>query len=190
MLTPVALAEEPGAAIQLPPSLRGSIAVSKAMTPAQKIAALEEALDKETDRRVELDEKVVTLAEENRRLGSVQEALARAKTSAEGDLASTRDALARAQRDYQSLRGDYTRIAKIVGLSLAFLAPLTLFIFALLGWLLLVTRRLATRVHDVPTLAMIQEYEANVARLHDQLNAEKSHNGVLRERLANLGIAE
>ena len=114
----------------------------------------------------------------------------RDKASVDGELARTRGALSLVQRDFESLRGDYTRIAKIVGLSLAFIAPLTLLIFALLGWLLVIVRRVAARVHDVPTLAMIQEYESNVARLHDQLNAEKSHNAVLRERLANLGIAD
>ena len=104
--------------------------------------------------------------------------------------ARTRDALARSQRDFESLRRDYSRTTKIVGLSLAFIAPLALLILALLGWLLAITRKLATRVHDVPTLVKIQEYETHVARLHDQLNAEKSHNVVLRERLAKLGIVD
>ncbi len=160
------------------------------MTPAQKAATLEEMLDKETDRRVELDTRVAALTEENSRLSSAQEALARDKASVAGELARTRDALARAQRDFESLRGEYARIARIVGLSLALIAPLALLIFALLGWLLLITRKLAVRVHDVPTLAKIQEHETDVARLHDQINAEKSHNAVLRERLANLGIVD
>jgi hypothetical protein len=190
VLAPVALAEEPGGAIPLPSSLRGSIAVSKAMAPAQKIATLDEALNKETDRRVDLDARVATLTEENTRLVSAQEALARGKASADSELARIREALARSQRDFESLRGDYTRTTKIVGLSLAFIAPLALLIFALLGWLLAITRKLATRVHDVPTLAKIHEYETHVARLHDQLNAEKSHNVVLRERLARLGIVD
>jgi len=37
---------------------------------------------------------------------------------------------------------------------------------------------------------MIRECQADVSRLHDQLNAEKGHNAVLRERLANLGISD
>jgi hypothetical protein len=160
------------------------------MTPAQKIVTLEEALNKESDRRGDLETKLATLGQENSSLTSDKEALMRDKASVDGELARTRGALSLVQRDFESLRGDYTRIAKIVGLSLAFIAPLTLLIFALLGWLLVIVRRVAARVHDVPTLAMIQEYESNVARLHDQLNAEKSHNAVLRERLANLGIAD
>jgi len=190
ILAPLALAEDPGGAIPLPASLRGPIAVSKAMTPAQKIVTLEEALNKESDRRGDLETKLATLGQENSSLTSDKEALMRDKASVDGELARTRGALSLVQRDFESLRGDYTRIAKIVGLSLAFIAPLTLLIFALLGWLLVIVRRVAARVHDVPTLAMIQEYESNVARLHDQLNAEKSHNAVLRERLANLGIAD
>ena len=190
ILAPAALAAEPGGSIPLPPSVRGSITVSSAMTPAQKIATLEEALGKETDRRADLDARVASLAQENSNLALAQEALVRAKRSVDGELARSREALSRVQRDLESLRGDYPRIAKTVGLSLAFIAPLTLLIFALLGWLLLITRKLAARVHDVPTLAMIREYQTDVAKLHDQLNAEKGHNAVLRERLANLGISD
>ena len=81
LLAPMALAEEPGGGI---PSLPGQIVVSKPMTPAQKIATLEEALNKETDRRVDLDAKVAALAQENSRLAAAREALARDKASAEG----------------------------------------------------------------------------------------------------------
>jgi len=190
VLAPVALAEEPGESASPVPSPRGQIAASKSMTPAQKAATLEGTLDKETDRRIELDTRVVALTEENSRLSSAQDALTRDKASVAGELARTREALARAQRDFESLRGEYTRIARIVGLSLALIAPLALLIFALLGWLLLITRKLALRVHDVPTLAKIHEHQTDVARLHDQINAEKSHNAVLRERLANLGIVD
>ncbi|MGB8297095.1 MAG: hypothetical protein WCG85_16830 [Polyangia bacterium] len=187
---PEAPAQETGGAIPLPPSVRSAIAVSKAMTPAQKIATLEEALNKETDHRVDLDGKVAALTEENSRLTSTQEGLARDKTSAEVELAKTRDALLRVQRDFESLRSAYTKMTKTVGLSLAFIAPVALLIFALLVWLLLVTRKLATRVHDVPTMAKIQEYEGVIARLREQIHAEKSHNAVLRERLTNLGISD
>jgi hypothetical protein len=190
VVAPGALAQEAGGAIPLPPSLRGSIAVTKAMTPAQKIATLEEALNKETDRRVDLDGKLAALSEENSRLASTQSALTRDKASADVELAKTRDALLRVQRDFESLRGAYTKMTKTVGLSLAFIAPVALLIFALLVWLLLVTRKLAAHVHDVPTMAKIQEYEGLVARLHDQIQAEKSHNAVLRARLTNLGISE
>ena len=164
--------------------------MGKSMTPAQKTAALEEMLDKETDRRVDLDAKVAGLAQENNRLASAQAALARDKALADSELARTRDALARAQRDFESLRGEYTRTTKIAGLSLALIAPVALLTFALLGWLLVITRKLAVRVHDVPTLAKIQEHETIVARLHDQLNAERSRSDVLRERLAKLGIVD
>jgi septal ring factor EnvC (AmiA/AmiB activator) len=190
LLAPIAFAEELSPGGSLPPSLRGQIAVSKAMSPAQKVAALEDLVNEETDRRVDLDTKIAVLTQENDKLTSSQAALLRNKASADNDLARTRDVLSRVQRDFESLRGEYTRITKIVGLSLAFIAPLTLLIFALLGWLLAITRKLAIRVHDVPTMAKLQEHEAHVAHLQDQLNAEKSHSEVLRERLANLGIVD
>jgi hypothetical protein len=190
LVAPAALAEEPGGSIPLPPSLRGSIAVTKAIPPDQKIATLEEALSKESDRRVDMDARVATLTKENSRLASAQESLVRGKASADGELAKTRDALLRVQRDFESLRGAYTRMTKTVGLSLAFIAPAAVLIFALLVWLLLITRKLEARVHDVPTLAKMHEYDSQVARLHEQIHAEKSHNAVLRERLTNLGIAD
>jgi cell division protein FtsL len=160
------------------------------MTPVQKIATLEEALNKETDQRADLDARVAALTEENSRLTVAQEALARGKASADGELTRTRDALFRVQRDFESLRSAYTKMTKTVGLSLAFIAPVALLNFALLVWLLLITRKLEARVHDVPTLAKIQEYQGHLARLNDQIHAEKSHNAVLRERLTNLGISE
>ena len=160
------------------------------MTPAQKTTALEEALNKEADGQADLEARVAALTEVNSRLGSAQEALARGKASADGELAKTRDVLSRVQRDSESLRGAYTKMTKTVGLSLALIAPVAVLVFALLVWLLLITRKLAARVHDVPTMAKIQEFEGHVARLHDQIHAEKSHNAVLRERLTNLGIAE
>jgi len=190
LLAPLAFAEEPAPGIPSTPSLPGQIAVSKAMTPAQKISALEEALNKEADRRVDLDAKVAALTQENGRLTSAREALARDKASADVDLARTRDALSQLKRDFLSLRGDYSRITKTLGLSLAFLTPLAMLIFVLLGWLLSITRKLAVRVHDVPTLVKIHEYETLVAHLHDQLKAEKGHNAVLKERLTNLGIVD
>jgi len=189
-LTPVAVAEEAGPDVSLPPSLRGQIAVSKSMTPVQRIASLEEMLDKETDLRVDRDTKVAALTQENGRLISAQAALAHDKTLVDSELVQTRGVLSKVQRDFESLRGEYTRTTKIVGLSLAIMAPLALLVFALLAWLLLITRKLAVRVHDVPTLAKIHEYDARVAHLNDQLNAEKGHSEVLRDRLTNLGIAE
>ena len=190
VLAPATMAEVPSGSFPLPPSLRGSIAVSKTMTPAQKTTALEEALNKEADGQADLEARVAALTEVNSRLGSAQEALARGKASADGELAKTRDVLSRVQRDSESLRGAYTKMTKTVGLSLALIAPVAVLVFALLVWLLLITRKLAARVHDVPTMAKIQEFEGHVARLHDQIHAEKSHNAVLRERLTNLGIAE
>jgi len=186
-ISPMALAEESGGSV---PSLPGQIAVSKPMTPAQKIATLEEALNKEIGRRVDLDAKVVSLAQENSRLVSARDALTRDKASSDAELARTRDAMSLLQRDLASLRGDYTGIAKTIRLSLESLAPLALLILALLGLLLFITRKLAVHVHDVPTMAKLHEYETLVTHLHDQLKAEKGHNAVLKERLTNLGIVD
>jgi hypothetical protein len=166
------------------------MAVSKSMTPVQKIASLEEMLNQETDRRVALDSKVAALTSENDRLTAAHVGLVRDKATVDSELGRTRDSLARVQRDLESVRGEYMRTIKIVSLALAFIAPLTLLVFALLGWLLLSARKLALRVHDVPTLAKIHEYDANLAHLRDQLNAEKNHTEVLRERLSKLGIVD
>jgi hypothetical protein len=187
-LSPVALAEEAGGAAPIP--VRGQIAVGKALTPIQKIAALEEALNKETDLRVELDAKVENLTAENAKLASAHGVLKRDKAAIDGELIKTREALARAQRDFDSLRAGYVTISKTISLSLPFIVCLTLVVFILIGWLLRITRNLAARVHDVPTVAQILEYEGQVARLREQLNVDKSHITALKERLANLGIID
>jgi hypothetical protein len=190
LLAPVALAEEGGAAVPIPPSLRGSIGVSKALTPAQKVATLEETLNTETDRRVELEGKLDTLSQENTRLASTHEALVRDKAAADGELARTREALTRAQRDFEALRAGYVVITRIIGLSFPVIAVLVLFVFALLGWLIFITRGLAARVHDVPTITQIREYDGQIGHLHELLNVEKTHVKMLKDRLSKLGIAE
>jgi hypothetical protein len=188
LLAPVALAEETGGAVPIP--VRGQIAIGKAMTPAQKVTALEEALNKETDLRVELGAKVESLTEENAKLASAHQALSHDKATVDGELARTRDALSRAQRDFESLRAGYAVIARTISLSLPFIVCLTLVVFILIGWLLLITRKLTARVHDVPTIAQILEFEGQIAHLHEQINADKNHIAALKERLANLGIVD
>jgi hypothetical protein len=188
VLSPVALAEEAGGTAPIP--IRGQIAVGKALTPIQKILALEEALNKETDLRVELDAKVENLTAENTKLASAHELLKRDKATLDSELIKTRDVLVRSQRDFDSLRAGYVTISKTISLSLPFIVCLTLTVFILIGWLLRITRKLALRVHDIPTITQIFEYEHQVARLHEQLNVEKSHIAALKERLANLGIVD
>jgi hypothetical protein len=188
VLSPVALAEEAGGSAPIP--VRGQIAVGKALTPVQKITALEEALNKETDLRVELDAKVANLTADNARLASAWEGLKRDKAALESELTKTHDVVVRAQRDFDSLRVAYVTISKTISLSLPFIVCLTLMVFILIGWLLRITRKLAVRVHDIPTITQIFEYERQMAHLHEQLTIDKSHIAALKERLANLGIVD
>lgn len=181
-----ALAEE-GAA---PPSMKAAIEISKAMSPAQKIATLEEGLNKETDRRVEMEGMVESLKSEIARLQIAQTALSRDKASVDNELGKTREALARSQRDFETLRTGYAVVTKIIGYSLPVIAILVLFILVLIGWLLFVTRRLAGRVHDMPTIAQIQEFQGQLAHLQEQLTLEKNRNAALKERLSMLGVVD
>jgi hypothetical protein len=172
------------------PVVGGKIAVATAMTPAQKLAALEESLTKEVDRRTEAERRLEILQQENAKLGGIQGALAREKTALEADLARTRDTLTKTQRDAEVLRADYARLARTIGLSLPVIAVLVLAVLGLLVWMLLFVRKLAARVHDVPTLHKIHDYETAFTRMQDQLNAEKRHVAVLKERLAAIGIVD
>jgi hypothetical protein len=184
-----ALAEE-GAEPVVPPPMKTSIEVSKAMSPAQKLAAMEEGLTKETDRRVEMEAVAESLKSEIARLQTAQTALNREKAAAESELGKTREALARAQRDFESLRAGYTVVTKIIGYSYPVIAALVLFILVLLGWLLFVTRRLAVRVHDMPTIVQIQEYQGHLAQLQEELSVERTRNAALKERLSMLGVVD
>lgn len=186
-LSSVALAEE-GSVVPTP--MKASIEIGKALSPAQKIAALEEGLNKETDRRVEMEAKVESLNSEIARLQSAQIALNHDKSSAESELGKNREALARAQRDFEALRAGYAVVTKIIGYSYPVIAALVLFILVLIGWLLFVTRRLAVRVHDMPTVVQIQGYQAHLAQLQEQITAEKHRNATLKERLSMLGVVD
>jgi septal ring factor EnvC (AmiA/AmiB activator) len=174
----------------VPPPMKTSIEISKALTPVQKIAALEDGLNKETDRRVEMEATVESQKNEIARLVTAQVALNREKSSAESELGKTREALARAQRDFETLRVGYTVVTKIIGYSYPVIAGLVLFILVLLGWLLFVTRSLAVRVHDVPTLRQMHEYQDNLAHLQEQLAVEKNRTDALKERLSMLGVVD
>jgi len=142
------------------------------MTPAQKTATLEEALNKETDRRGELDSKVAALTEENSRLASAKKRWREARHRPTANLAEHamlccgparfRVAARRLHQDDQDRRAlaCVHRARRRAHLRL-------------LVWLLLITRKLEARVHDVPTLAKMHEYEGHVARLHEQIHAER-----------------
>jgi hypothetical protein len=174
----------------VPPPMKASIEISKALSPTQKIATLEEGLNKETDRRVEMEAKVESLNGEITRLQTAQVALNHDKSTAESELGKTREALARAQRDFEALRAGYAVVTKIIGYSFPVIAALVLFLLVLIGWLLFVTRRLAVRVHDMPTVVQIQNYQAHLAQLQEQITAEKHRNAQLKERLAMLGVVD
>lgn len=181
---------EESAAPSIPPPMKTSIEISKALTPAQKIAALEEGLNRETDRRVEMEGLAESLKGEIARLRTAQATSDHDKSSVESELAKTREALARAQRDFETLRAGYAVVTKIIGYSYPVIAALLLFILILVGWLLYITRRLAVRVHDVPTIAQIQKYQGHLEQLQEQLTAEKHRNAALKERLSMLGVVD
>jgi septal ring factor EnvC (AmiA/AmiB activator) len=188
-MVPFAFAED-DAMPSVAPSMKTSIEISKALTPAQKIAALEDGLNKETDRRVEMQATVESQKSEIARLVAAQVALNHEKTSAESELGRTREALTRAQRDFETLRAGYAVVTKIIGYSYPVIAALILFILVLLGWLLVVTRRLAVRVHDVPTLRQMHTYQENLGHVQEQLAVEKNRTAALKERLSMLGVVD
>jgi len=157
IVAPVALAEEPGDATLPAPSPARPDNGGKPMNPAQKTAALEEMLERETDRRVDLDAKVAALAQENNRMVSAQAALARDKASPTASWQEHATPWRVPSATSSRLRGEYTRTnqdrrpvsrthrtRRPAHLCPARLAPV-------------ITRKLAVRVHDVPTLAKIQD---------------------------------
>jgi len=185
----LALAEE-GAAPVVAPPMKASIDIGKALTSAQKIALLEEVVNKETDRRVEAEAKIEEMKAEIARMRAQQTALLREKTSAEGELGRIREALAHSQRDFETLRRGYGVVTKIIGFSYPVIAALFLIILGLLAWVLFIVRRLAVRVHDMPTFEHIRNYESNLEQLREQIAVEKNRTAALKERLSMLGVVD
>jgi hypothetical protein len=195
-LTALSLPAAAEDAVPLPPDkanlpvIGGQIAVGKALPPAQKIALLEETLNRESDRRAELEKQVADLTTESNKLTSLSNSLSRERSALDAELTRTRDTLSRIQRDYESLRGDYSRIKRVASLALPIVGIVGLVLLALLTWLVILFRRQAEHVHDVPTLAQIHEAEGQLGQLQEQLKTEHRQNQALRDRLGSMGIVE
>jgi len=63
-------------------------------------------------------------------------------------------------------------------------------ILAMLVWLFLFLRQVASRVHGERTLAEMHALEARLNHANDQYNAELKRNQTLRNKLAELGIVD
>ena len=105
-------------------------------------------------------------------------------------LDETRDRETKVQRANDRLREENERIAITVRLALPVVAVVCALILAMLVWLFLFLRQVASRVHGERTLAEMHALEARLNHANDQYNAELKRNQTLRNKLAELGIVD
>jgi hypothetical protein len=172
------------------PSKIGGGAVARVLPPAEKIKVIEDELAKEVERRGKAEEDNARRLTENNELVASAKILAKERASLEARLAETRDRETKVQRANDRLREENERIAITVRLALPVVAVVCALILAMLVWLFLFLRQVATRVHGQRTLAEMHALEARLNHANDQYNAELKRNQTLRNKLAELGIVD
>jgi Fe2+ transport system protein B len=168
----------------------GGGAVARVPPPAEKIKVLEDELAKEVERRGKAEEDNARRLTENNELVASAKILAKESASLEARLAETRDRETKVQRANDRLREENERIVVTVRLALPIVAVVCTLILAMLVWLFLFLRQVATRVHGQRTLAEMHALEARLNHANDQYNAELKRNQTLRNKLAELGIVD
>ncbi len=172
------------------PSKIGGGAVARVLPPAEKIKVIEDELAKEVERRGKAEEDNARRLTENNELVASAKILAKERASLEARLAETRDRETKVQRANDRLREENERIAITVRLALPVVAVVCALILAMLVWLFLFLRQVASRVHGERTLAEMHALEARLNHANDQYNAELKRNQTLRNKLAELGIVD
>lgn len=172
------------------PSKIGGGAVARVLPPAEKIKVIEDELAKEVERRGKAEEDNARRLTENNELVASAKILAKERASLEARLAETRDRETKVQRANDRLREENERIVVTVRLALPIVAVVCTLILAMLVWLFLFLRQVASRVHGERTLAEMHALEARLNHANDQYNAELKRNQTLRNKLAELGIVD
>ena len=172
------------------PSKIGGGAVARVLPPAEKIKVIEDELAKEVERRGKAEEDNARRLTENNELVASAKILAKESASLAARLAETRDRETKVQRANDRLREENERIAITVRLALPVVAVVCALILAMLVWLFLFLRQVASRVHGERTLAEMHALEARLNHANDQYNAELKRNQTLRNKLAELGIVD
>lgn len=172
------------------PMPAGGGLVARILSPAEKSKVLEEELAKEVDQRMKLEEENRRHLAENADLSSSMKSVERERGDLTAKLAEARDREVSLQRTNDRLREETERVTVSVRLALPIIAGIAIMMLALLVWMLLFLRQVATRVHGQRTLLEMHELEGRLIHTNDLLNAELKRSQALRQKLGELGVAD
>jgi hypothetical protein len=164
--------------------------VARVLPPAEKIKVLEEELAKEIDKRAKLEEEIPRRSSENNELVANLKSAQKDRVALEAKVTGAHEREVQLQRTNDRLREETERVTVSVRFALPIIAGIAIMMLAMLVWMLMFLRQVATRVHGQRTLSEMHELEGRLIHSNDLLNAELKRTQALRHKLAEFGVSE
>ncbi len=174
---------------EAPATLGGGV-VARVLAPAEKNKLLEDELAKESDKRVALEEENSHRSKENADLLVSLRSSQKERGALEAKVAEMRERESQLQRTNDRLREEFERVTVSVRYAMPIIAGAAIIMLALMVWMLLFLRQVATRVHGQRTISEMHELEGRLIHTSDLLQAELKRSHALRSKLAELGVAD
>jgi hypothetical protein len=172
------------------PAALGGGLVARVLPPAEKIKVLEEELAKEIDKRAKLEEEIPRRSSENNELVANLKSAQKDRVALEAKVTGAHEREVQLQRTNDRLREETERVTVSVRFALPIIAGIAIMMLAMLVWMLMFLRQVATRVHGQRTLSEMHELEGRLIHTNDLLNAELKRTQALRHKLAEFGVSE
>jgi hypothetical protein len=165
-------------------------AVARVLAPAEKLKLLEDELGKESEKRVKFEEEVGHRTKENGDLLASVKSLQKERAALEAKLGEAHEHENVLQKNNDRLREETERVTVSVRFALPIIAGIAIIILALIVWILLFLRQVASRVHSQKTISEIHELEGRLIHTTETLNAELKRSQALRHKLSELGASD
>jgi uncharacterized membrane protein len=172
------------------PAALGGGLVARVLPPAEKIKVLEEELAKESEKRAKLEEEIPRRSSENSELMANLKSAQKDGAALEAKLTAAHEREVQLQRTNDRLREETERVTVSVRFALPIIAGSAIVMLAMLLWMLMFLRQVATRVHGQRTLSEMHELEGRLIHANDLLNAELKRSQAFRHKLSELGVSE
>jgi len=172
------------------PAAVGGGVMARVLAPTEKIKLLEEELAKESDQRAKLEVENTDRTRQNAELVASVQMLRKERAGLEAKAAEAHERENQLQRTNDRLREETERVTVSVRFALPIIAGIAIIILALIVWLLLFLRQVATRVHSQKTISEVNELEGRLIHTNDMLNAELKRSQALRQKLSELGVSD
>jgi hypothetical protein len=172
------------------PGAPGGGVVARVLAPAEKIKFIEEELAKESDRRMKLEEETAHRSRENSQLLDNLKSAQKERAALDAKLAEAREREGLLQKTNDRLREETERVTVSVRYAMPIIAGGAIIMLAMMIWILLFLRQVAARVHSQRTISEMHELEGRLIHTNDLLAAELKRTQALRNKLAELGVAD